>query len=155
MTDRPKLNVESVQRRLVAIRERLDELDRLGEVTVETLHADWLVRAALERVLTQLVELAAQINAHIAAAAGRVPPGEYRESFGAAAEVGAISAELAARIAPSAGLRNILVHQYLDADLAIVADSMREARADYAAYVRAVAGWLTSGMSGRAGGSAD
>lgn len=143
MTERPRLNVESVQRRLIAIRERLDELDQLGAVTVDRLLGDWLVRAAVERVLTQLVELAAQVNAHITTTAGKVPPGEYRESFGAAAEIGAISLELANRIAPSAGLRNILVHQYLDADLAIVADSVGEARADYAAYVREVARWLS------------
>jgi uncharacterized protein YutE (UPF0331/DUF86 family) len=63
-------------------------------------------------------------------------------SFAAAAEVGAISTDLAAKIAPSAGLRNILVHDYLDADLAIVADSVGQAVSDYTAYVQEVARWL-------------
>ena len=58
-------------------------------------------------MLTQLVELAAQINTHIVAAAGKVPPAGYRESFLAAAEVGARPADLAASLAPSAGLRNL------------------------------------------------
>lgn len=142
MTDRPALNTESVQRRLVAIDERLDELRQLGDVTVESFADDWLVRAAAERVLTQLVELAAQINTHVVAASGQVPPTEYRESFSAAAKVGTLSPELAAKIAPSAGLRNILVHQYLDADLEIVAKSVAMAVTDYSAYVREVANWL-------------
>jgi hypothetical protein len=46
MTHHPGLNVESVQRRLVAIRERLDELRQLGEVTADRLGEDWLTRAA-------------------------------------------------------------------------------------------------------------
>lgn len=147
MTTTPRLNAQSIQRRLVAIRERLDELRELGDVTADRLSADWLVRAAVERVLTQLVELAAQINTHVVIVAGRVPPAEYRESFVAAATVGVLSEELASKIAPSAGLRNILVHQYLDADLEIIATSVGKAVADYAAYVREVAAWLSSAKS--------
>lgn len=102
-----------------------------------------MLRAAVERALTQLVELAAQINTHVVTTAGIVPPSGYRESFAAAAEAGVLPLDLATRIAPSAGLRNILVHQYLDADLAIVAASVRQAVNDYSEYVRAVASWLT------------
>lgn len=148
MTGEPQLNAESIQRRLVAIDERLDEFRQLGEVTIDRLDEDWLVRAAVERVLTQLVELAAQINTHVVTASGRTPPADYRESFAAAAKIGALSSDLAGRLAPSAGLRNILVHQYLDADLGIVATSVAEAIADYSAYVREVASWLNE----RAGG---
>jgi uncharacterized protein YutE (UPF0331/DUF86 family) len=103
-----------------------------------------LTRAAVERVLTQLVELAAQVNTHIVAVSGKVPPAEYRESFVAAAEVGALPSDLAAKIAASAGLRNILVHQYLDADLEIIATSVGQATGDYAAYVRVIAAWLNA-----------
>lgn len=142
MTDQPALNVESVQRRLVAIDERLDELKQLGDVTVDRLSQDWLVRAAAERVLTQLIELAAQINSHVVTASGNTPPTAYRASFAAAADVGVLSDDLAAKIEPSAGLRNILVHQYLDVDLEIVAASVAQAIADYSAYRREVARWL-------------
>jgi uncharacterized protein YutE (UPF0331/DUF86 family) len=37
-----------------------------------------------------------------------------------------------------------LVHQYLDADLEIVATSVGQATDDYAAYVRAIAAWLNA-----------
>lgn len=143
MSQSASLNAESVQRRLRAIRDRLDELNRLGTVSVDRLTDDWLIRAATERVLTQLVELAVHINTHIVTSSGGLPPADYRQSFTAAADVGAISADLAAKIAPSAGLRNILVHHYLDADLAIVAESVGQALTDYSAYVREVARWLT------------
>lgn len=91
MSDVPGLNRDTVQRRLRAMREHVDELGRLGEVTPERLRRDWMVRAAAERVLIQLVELAVQINTHIVSAAGKLPPSGYRDSFAAATEIGAFS----------------------------------------------------------------
>lgn len=130
--------------RLRVLRELLEDLDAAGDVTVVRLEADRLLRHAVERVLTQLVELAVSINSHVAGSLTGRSPATYRESFAAAAEAGVISAELAAELAPSAGLRNVLVHEYLAIDLRIVAGSVPRARAAYGAYVRAVARYLTS-----------
>ena len=47
--------------------------------------------------------------------------------------------DLAERLAPSAGLRNVLVHEYAQVDLALVARGVELARTDYRAYVREVA----------------
>lgn len=66
-------------------------------------------------------------------------PGTYRESFIAAADAGFISAELAERLAPSAGLRNILTHEYVEVDLDLVAVAVQTATVDYRAYVGSVA----------------
>ena len=66
-------------------------------------------------------------------------PGTYRESFLAAAAAGFISADLAERLAPSAGLRNILTHEYVEVDLELVAAAVQTAIVDYRAYVGAVA----------------
>jgi uncharacterized protein YutE (UPF0331/DUF86 family) len=142
MTGAQPLNALAVQRRLRAIEDRLDELGQLGEVPVQRLRDDWLVRAAVERVLIELVEHATQINTQVVAASGKLPATSYKESFGAASKAGVIPAELAARIAPSASLRNVLVHRYLDADLSRVADAVPMARKDYGEYVREVSGWL-------------
>ena len=45
----------------------------------------------------------------------------------------------AARLAPSAGLRNVLVHEYAQVDLALVARGVELARQDYRSCVREVA----------------
>ena len=71
-----------------------------------------------------------------------MPPAEYRASFFAAAETGALPPDLAKRLAPSAGLRNILVYQYAEADLSIIATAVDRALVDYGEYVRTVARWL-------------
>jgi uncharacterized protein YutE (UPF0331/DUF86 family) len=89
------------------------------------------------------VDLAVSINSHLTAVSlGRVAA-TYRESFALAAEAGALPAELAEELAPSAGLRNILTHEYVAVDLSIVAAAVPRARAGFAEYVRAVARFLT------------
>ena len=49
---------------------------------------------------------------------------------------------VAARLAPSAGLRNVLVHQYAEIDLDQVVAAVGRARTDFRAYVRAIADGL-------------
>ena len=97
---------------------------------------------ATERILTQMVELAVSVNSHIAAAVLGRGPGSYRESFTDLARAGVITEQFAAQLAPSAGLRNILAHEYVAIDLQLVAAAIPAAISDYTAYVKAVATWL-------------
>lgn len=121
------------------MRELLDDLDAAGPVDAARLRSDRMLRHALERILTQLVELAAAVNGHLAVARLGRGATTYRDSFALAAEVGALPDDLAERLAPSAGLRNLLVHEYAQVDLALVARGVELARRDYRAYVRELA----------------
>lgn len=135
---------EVVQERLRHIRVLLDDLESIGSVDEERLHQDRIIRHAVERILTQLVDLSVSINSHIAAAASGQAPATYRDSYQAAASAGAITSQLAAELAPSAGLRNVLTHEYVTVDLSILAGAIPMARGLYADYVREVAAHLTS-----------
>lgn len=141
MTPR-RLEPDLVLRRLVEMDRLLTDLEGIGTVSAERLESDRLVRHALERILAALVELAAAVNSHVSAAAGGALPTDYRSSFTAAAAAGALPADLADTLAPSAGLRNAIVHTYLDIDLGRIADAVPLAVRDYRAYVRALADWL-------------
>lgn len=132
-----------VTARLVLMKELLDDLDTIGAVDVERLQRDRITRRALERVLTQLIDLAADINAHVGASIGGTPATEYREGFDLAVRVGLISRALAEELKPSVGLRNVLVHEYAHIDLERVVNVVPLARDGYGDYVRAVAGWLS------------
>lgn len=125
--------------KLRLMRGLLDDLAAAGEVTAERLADDRMLRHAIERVLTQLVDLAVSVNSHVASARLGRAPASYRESFALAAQAGVIDAELAARLAPAAGLRNILVHEYAEVDLRQVAAGVPLALRDFSAYVTAVA----------------
>jgi uncharacterized protein YutE (UPF0331/DUF86 family) len=128
---------------LTRLRELLSDLDDLvGEPSERQLRSDRARRHIAERVLTQLVEIAVSINSHIAAAELGRAPADYRESFELAATTGALPEELAHELRDATGLRNVLVHEYLDIDLSMVAASIPRARTGFAAYVREIARFL-------------
>lgn len=86
-----------------------------------------------------IVDLAVDVNAHIAASVLGVAPDTGRSSFEAAARANALSAELAERLAPTAGLRNVLVHRYADIRVESVAEAIGVLLDAYPAYVREIA----------------
>ena len=133
---------EVLQVRLGLMRELFDDLDAMGDVTVGSLTQDRITRRAAERILTQLVDLAADINTHAATSLGGLRPTEYRQSFDAAVTAGLIEQELADALKSSVGMRDVLIHEYVATDLEMVAAAVPLARRDYAAYVRSVATWL-------------
>ncbi len=141
MTPR-RLSEDVVSEKLRAMAELLGDLARLGEVTSARLETDRLVRHGVERILTQLVELAVAINNHVAAALGLTAT-SYKESFYLAAKVGMISGALAAELAPSAGMRNVLIHEYVHIELADVARSVPSAQQGYGRYLTEVAEHLS------------
>jgi uncharacterized protein YutE (UPF0331/DUF86 family) len=141
MTPR-RFSPDVVQAKLEAIDVVVGHLAAVGEVTLERLQSDAIVRAAVERFLTQLVDLAVAANAHIAASLLEDPPPDASASFAHAARAGAIGEDLALALAPSTGLRNVLVHDYTAVDHARVAAAVPLALEHYGRYVREVAQFL-------------
>lgn len=132
-----------ITRRLAVMRRLLDHLDRLG-ISGEADLVELGIQLQVERALTQLVNLAADINAHVAAATG-LPPEDYRQGFDRLAQEGFVTTALAEELKPSVGLRNILTHQYVEVDLRQVAAAVPLAINGYRDYVRQVAAHLAEG----------
>ncbi len=137
-----RLDPASVSAKLRLLEPLVARLAELEGVTGDDLEKDLDRRLVVERILTVLVETAAAINGHIASATGGPVPEDYRSSFAAAAKAGALTDDLAARLAPSAGLRNRLAHRYGDVDLYVVADAIPRAHDDFSEYVTQVSNWL-------------
>lgn len=135
------LDTQIVVRRLLLLDELLDDLRRIAD-DPGRLAQDRLARRGVERILTQLVELASDINGHIAVTALGSVPGSYRDSFTLAVRAGVLDEELAAELMPSVGLRNVLVHEYVDIDLDRVAAAVPRAASAYGRYAVAVRDWL-------------
>ncbi|GAA4836882.1 hypothetical protein GCM10023201_27270 [Actinomycetospora corticicola] len=143
MTPR-RLDWQAVRPKLRQIERFVAVLESYGPITAEELDADIRTALAIERALTLLVELAFAVNGHVAAARLGRSPDSYAESFALAAEVGVIDGDLAARLRPSAGMRNVLVHAYLEVDHDIVAGSIPGVIVDFTDYSRQVAAWFSS-----------
>lgn len=148
----PAFDADTVGRRLRLLREALDDLDELRGVDAPRLRSERLTRAAAERLVQVVADLALDVNAHIAVAVLGRAPETGRSSFALAAEAGALDPALAERLAPAAGLRNVLVHRYTDIDVAIVAQAVGEVLDGFPDYVRQVAAFLERrDAEGRAG----
>jgi uncharacterized protein YutE (UPF0331/DUF86 family) len=83
------------------------------------------------------------INNHLIAQSGSIIPKSYRETFPKTAEIGAVPVDLAAELAPSAGLRNILIHDYVAVDRQLFAEAIPVAADLYKRYVAAIATHLS------------
>lgn len=66
----------------------------------------------------------------------------YRETFLRLADLGVFPKDFAERIARSASLRNISVHDYNDADRRLICGSVRACLDDYREYVESVAAFI-------------
>ncbi len=133
---------EIVGRRLRLLATTLSELADLGRVDRGRLAGEPVTRAATERYLQVLVDLAIEINAHLLVAVRGVAPATGRDSFLAMGEVGILPGQLALRLAPAAGLRNILVHRYVDIDPELVAQARQDLLDLVPGYVHEVASYL-------------
>lgn len=114
-----------VRRHLAALREALANLKRHTGRNAQELRANADLRWAIERGLQLCVQNALDVATHITAASGLDSP-DYTSAIDRLAELGAIPAEFATRLRPIAGFRNVLVHGYLQVDLAVVEQVLKE-----------------------------
>jgi len=85
---------------------------------------DRVVRTAAERDLQLAIQAAIGVAVHILAEDSTGTPEEYGSAFLAIADLGVIDPELATRLKSAAGLRDVLVHDYLAVDSLLVWDGI-------------------------------
>ena len=133
-----ELDADLVRRKLATISRNLDALEEADGITLDAYRDDLFRKKGAERLLQEVIEAAVDANLHLLRALGEATPGDYFESFIAVGKAGIIPAELARSLAPSAGLRNRLVHEYDRIDDEIVLNAISEARRTLTDYVAAV-----------------
>jgi len=150
----------TITAKLVVMQRRLNELRLIGAELGWWDHVpipddetevppDRLKALAVERILILVVDLAVDINNHVAAADLGEVADDYKLTFPLAAKAGLITRELAEKLGPSAGTRNVLVHQYLDVDPRKVVLAASLAVEQYGEYVRQVAAYVQNRSGGR------
>lgn len=140
------LGPEFVRRKLALITEDLERLAAFRDLSLQALRADEVRLAAIERMLERVVMRAIDVNEHLiaalAGAEGRISRLTYRDTFLLLADLGVYGKEFAQRIAASAGLRDILVHDHNDADRRIVHAAIASCLRDDREYVERVADFV-------------
>jgi len=140
-----------VRRKIKLIQEELGKLEGLNRYSFEEIRADFMKMSAVERLLEKIIMRAIDINQHLIAELGR---GDekirgYEDTFYALAKLGIYSQDFAEKIAPSAGLRNRLVHEYNDTKEEIIYKSVTQAISQYAKYCDYILKFLTKTSSKR------
>jgi uncharacterized protein YutE (UPF0331/DUF86 family) len=129
------MDQDIVARRILVLNETLLNLDGLRpRLTGQQLVAEPLVQAALERWVQVAVECCIDLAYHVVSAHGWTPPDSARGAFESLASHGVIPSELAQRLARAAGMRNILVHDYVRVDRGMLVGALGSALDDLRSF---------------------
>ena len=101
-----------------------------------------VTKRAVERDIQLIVECATDINNMILKQLSKGPAKDYFNSFIDLADNQVIEMDFALKLAPSTGLRNILVHEYEKIDDQIVFKSITNVLTFYRQYLQVIAEYL-------------
>ena len=132
-----------VRKKLAVIIDNLKALEPIKGMSMADYIEDIYKRKAAERLLQELIEAAIDINTHIIVQIGNPAPDDYYESFIKLGELKVLGDGLAEKLAPSAGLRNRLVHEYDLLEHSLVLNAVKMAEELYPEYVKKVENYLS------------
>jgi uncharacterized protein YutE (UPF0331/DUF86 family) len=143
------LRPEFVARKLQLIAQDLGILAEFRDTSYEDLVGSPIRLAAVERIIERIILRAVDVNEHLIGALATGAEAKatrltYRDTFLKLEGLGVCSRALVERLASSAGLRNILVHEYNDVDHRIVHAAIRSVLEDYTSYLEAVHRFVTA-----------
>lgn len=117
---------EVLRRRIDAVTEYLARLEPFRALSRDEFIEQPDRHHLAERYLHLAVESALDLANHIIADHGFEAPETYRDAFAILSHHGVLEGELARRLQGWAGLRNVLVHAYLDIDHGLTWDALAE-----------------------------
>lgn len=127
---------EILHDKLTALQSYYKELAELQHITFADYLRNRLYKRTVERLLQLIVEAATDINNIVLRETGQEVPVDYYSSFVKMAEANVFPMEFAREIAPSTGLRNIIVHEYEVIDDRVVHASIQNTMKYYMRYMR-------------------
>lgn len=130
---------DTFHRRLAKLEELLRDLRRLAKTERELFLQDRGLQAEGERWLHLASECVLDLAYQLIADRGWPTPATKREVFEVLHREGVLSAEQAKQMAGWAGLRNVLVHVYLDIDHQRLYEVLTQELGSLEAYARALA----------------
>ncbi len=133
---------EIMQEKLSALQTYYRELNELQHITYEKYCSSYLYRRTVERLLQLIVETATDINNMVLKKISKEMPTDYYTSFIKMAEYNVLPMDFALEIAPSTGMRNIIVHEYQKLDDRLIHASIRKTLEYYLRYMECLEKYL-------------
>lgn len=128
-----------VRARIAKIREYVALLRKIRGLADEPRFVkDPLIYGNAERYLQLAIQAVLDVSNHIVADLGVNLPADNKELFDLLAKRKIVPARLARTLAPMAGFRNLLVHEYMEIDRHRVYATLKNDLGDFEAFIRAV-----------------
>jgi len=123
--------------RIDKIRECIAKLRKFSATEEEAFLNDSLATDSAERVLQVAIQAVIDIGNHVVADMDLGTPKDYKEIFQLLARHSIISEPLAGKLVSMSGLRNILVHDYLEVDLILIHRILKNELGDFEEFISA------------------
>ena len=133
---------DTIQRRLVSLRRILGELEKYRNTAAHELRANLSHMYAVFFMIQQIIDLATDINQHIATTSLDCVDSTSRRGFENLIRAGILPAELAQDFYKSSALRNVITHQYVEVNLDIIAASIPAVLEVYGKYTKSIGNWV-------------
>lgn len=143
-----KPEFSGIERRLERLRTCLLKLEPLRVKAKEEFLSDPYLQDVVERNLEVAAQACIDIANRIISIEQLEKPRDYYEAILRLGEAGTLPVDLARRLAPLAGFRNILVHQYLDVNWDEVYRNLQEL-GDLYEFLDYIKRWLRERASGQ------
>ncbi len=127
---------ELVAKKLAEIETRVRELERLAQP--ELMATDLKEQRFILMTLQLAIQAALDVASHIVSDEQLGEPERNRDLFGLLTAAGWLTEELGGRLQQMAGFRNVLVHEYMRTDLAVVRDVLENRLEDLLSFSAAV-----------------
>lgn len=137
---------ESFSRRLEALRGYLADLAAFREASEQEFVAEPALHHLAERYLHLAIEACLDLANHWIAEKALPTPDADRDTFTVLEKEGELTPDAAERLRGWAGLRNVLVHEYVDIDHSITYRAIREELGD----LEALADWAAERLAAEA-----
>ena len=136
------VDVQTVLARLKALRAYLAELDHYAQYSLGELTSDFVKYRAAQHSLQLAAQAVADIATHIISADYNARVEDYRQAIESLGKEGVLPSAFAERLAPIAGFRNILVHEYLVVDPMKLYDILIHGRTDLQEFGQRIIAYL-------------
>ncbi len=138
------LKIDVIKEKAAKLVEFLRELEKVKPYSFEDYDSSPAIKRSCERLIQLIVETAADINSSVIVALKDFPPKDYYDTFIKAGEVGLIPPDLSKKLAPWAGLRNRLVHEYAQIKNKLVFEKVEPTIKSFTEYIREVERFIES-----------
>ncbi|CCQ58150.1 Conserved protein [Crocosphaera watsonii WH 0005] len=141
------LDVNVVLVRLNKIEDYINRLEKYQNITLEEYLNSQDIQMITERIIQIITEAALDINKYILSCNGILETKKNwtnKEYFIMAAQQQILTEDLAIELAKAAGMRNVLVHLYLDIDSRQIFEGIHQSLIYYPLYIRQVLTYLDS-----------